>query len=181
MWDDVTDPRALGVPFDGEGTPIGRTDLARDGVTVGLAHNRRTARQAGVGSTGHFGPGSEIYGPFATNVFVGGGRETVDELIASVERGLYVSTFNYCRVLDPKTLVVTGLTRNGTFMIENGKITGAVSNLRFTQSFVDALGPGRVLGLGDDARFADSEFAAGIMYTPSLRLASWNFTGGVGG
>ena len=181
MWDDVTDPRALGVPFDGEGTPKGRTDLARDGVTVGLAHNRRTARQAGVGSTGHFGPGSETYGPFATNVFVGGGREMVDELIASVERGLYVSTFNYCRVLDPKTLVVTGLTRNGTFMIENGKITGAVSNLRFTQSFVDALGPGRVLGLGDDARFADSEFAAGIMYTPSLRLASWNFTGGVGG
>ena len=181
MWDDVTDPRALGVPFDREGTPKGRTDLAKDGVTVGLAHDRRTAKQAGVASTGHFGPGSDIYGPFATNVFVGGGHESVDALISGVERGLYVSTFNYCRVLDPKTLVVTGLTRNGTFMIENGKITGAVSNLRFTQSFVDALGPGRVLGLGDDARFADSEFATGIMYTPSLRLASWNFTGGVSG
>jgi predicted Zn-dependent protease len=132
-------------------------------------------------STGHYGPGSDTFGPFVENVFVGGGHESVDALIAHVERGFYVATFNYCRVLDPKTLVVTGLTRNGTFMIENGKITGAVSNLRFTQSFVGALGPGAVLGLGNDARFADSEFAPGIMYTPSLRLASWNFTGGAGG
>jgi predicted Zn-dependent protease len=105
----------------------------------------------------------------------------VDEMIAAVERGLYVSTFNYCRVLDEKTLVVTGLTRNGTFMIENGRITGAVTNLRFTQSFAGALGPGRVLAVGNDARFADSEFGTGVTFVPSLRLAAWNFTGGASG
>ena len=181
MWDDVTDPRAMGRPFDAEGTPKGRTDLVADGVTVGLAHDRRTAKAAGVVSTGHYEPGSDTYGPFVTNVFVGGGHQSVDALIAGVDRGLYVAAFNYCRVLDPKTLVVTGLTRNGTFMIENGKITGAVSNLRFTQSFVDALGRGAILGLGDDSRFADSEFAPGIMHAPSLRLGSWHFTGGAGG
>ena len=64
-----------------------------------------------------------------TNVFVGGGDESVDELVAGVERGIYVSAFNYCRILDPKTMVVTGLTRNGTFLIENGRITAAVSNM----------------------------------------------------
>jgi len=181
LWDDVTDPRAMGLPFDGEGTPKGRTGFVEDGVTVGLAHDRRTADRAGATSTGHYGPGSEIYGPFPVNVFVGGGGDSVEHMISGVERGLYVSTFNYCRVLDPKTLVVTGLTRNGTFMIENGAITGAVSNLRFTQAFVEALGDGRMLGLGDDGRFADSEFAPRIIHAPSLRLAAWNFTGGAGG
>lgn len=181
MWDDVSDPRAMGVPFDTEGTPKARFDLVIDGVTSDVAHNRKTAKKLGVESTGNNITGSESWGPVPTNVFVGGGDQSVDELIAHVERGIYVSMFNYCRILDPKTMVVTGLTRNGTFMIENGRISDAVTNLRFTQSFVDALGEGRILGLGDDARFADSEFAPGIMYVPTMHLGSWNFTGGAEG
>jgi predicted Zn-dependent protease len=181
MWDDVTDPRALGVPFDTEGTPKGHLDLVVNGLTKGVAHNRKTAKKAGADSTGNNITGSESWGPIPTNVFVGGGDQSVDELIAGVERGIYVSAFNYCRILDPKTMVVTGLTRNGTFMIENGRITGAVTNMRFTQPFVDALGEGRILGIGNDARFADSEFAPGIMYVPTMRLATWNFTGGAEG
>ena len=66
-------------------------------------------------------------------------------------------------------------------LIENGRITDAVTNLRFTQSFVDCFGEGKILGLGDDARFADSEFAPGIMYVPTMHLASWSFTGGAEG
>jgi predicted Zn-dependent protease len=102
-------------------------------------------------------------------------------MIAAVERGLYVATFNYCRILDPRTQVVTGLTRNGTFMIENGKITGAVTNLRFTQSFVEALAPDRIRGIESTSRFADSEFGPGFVVAPSLHLAGWNFTGGASG
>lgn len=179
--DDVTDPRALGVSFDHEGTPKRRLALIERGVTKSLAHDRRTALRAGTESTGHALPGSEVWGPLPYTVFVRQGDDPVDSMISSVERGLYVSTFNYCRVLDPKTLVVTGLTRNGTFMIENGEITGAVTNLRFTQSFVAALGQGRILGIGDDGRHADSEFGAGIIHAPSMRLAGWNFTGGAAG
>jgi predicted Zn-dependent protease len=111
-------------------------------------------------------------------LFFSGGDQSTDALIASVERGVYVATFNYCRVLDPKTMAVTGLTRNGTFMIENGQITGAVSVMRFTQSFLDALGPGNVLGIGDDARWANSEFGPLIVHAPSVRLGAWHFTGG---
>lgn len=181
LVDDVADPRAMGVGFDTEGTSRRRLALIEDGVTKSLAHDRRTARKAGVESTGHAMPGSEVFGPFPSAMFLRPGSSSPDELIAGVERGLYVATFNYCRVLDPKPLVVTGLTRNGTFMIENGSITGAVSGLRFTQSFVDALGPGKVLGVGDDDRFADSEFGAGILHVPSLRLASWSITGGASG
>jgi predicted Zn-dependent protease len=179
--DDVLDPRAFGIGFDVEGTPRRRVELVREGVSVGLAHDRRTAAKAGVESTGHAVPGSEVYGPFPSTVFVSGGDQSVEDLIAGVDRGLYVATFNYCRVLDPKTMVVTGLTRNGTFMIENGRITGPVSNLRFTQSFLEALGDGNVAGLGDDARWADSEFGAGLIHAPSLALRSWHFTGGVEG
>ena len=111
-----------------------------------------------------------------TNLFLGGGDQTPEELIADVERGLLVTDFWYTRILDPKTQVVTGLTRNGTFLIEKGKVTGAVRNLRFTQSYVDALGPGNVLGVGDDARLYETW--GGTSHVPSLRLASWNFTGG---
>jgi predicted Zn-dependent protease len=181
LFEDATDPRALGVGFDAEGSPRQRLDLVRNGVCEAITHDRRTAKKAGTQSTGHGDPGSEQYGPVATHIFLDGGTTPVDEMIASIERGLYVATFNYCRVLDPKALTVTGLTRNGTFMIENGKITGAVTNMRFTQSFVEALGQGRVEDLGDDARFADSEFGPGMMHVPSLHLERWNFTGGASG
>lgn len=176
------DPRAIEVPFDGEGTPRRRLALITSGVTSGLTYDRRTAAKAGTTSTGNHMHGPFAwFGPVATNLFLDPGAPSPDDLIASVERGLYVSTFNYCRVLDEKTLVVTGLTRNGTFMIENGKITDAVTNLRFTQSFAGALGQGKVLAIGDDARFSDSEFGSGVTFVPSLRLASWNFTGGASG
>ena len=181
VWDDATDPRALGVPFDAEGTPKRRVDLVSNGTTAAVAHDRRTARKLGTISTGHHLSDSDSWGPIPTNLFIAGGDYTVDELIGHIDRGIYVSTFNYCRVLDPKTLVVTGLTRNGTFMIENGRITGALNNLRFTQSFVDALGEGHLLGSADDARLADSEFGPGITFVPTLHLSSWNFTGGADG
>jgi len=181
LWDDVTDPRALGIPFDSEGTPKRRLDLVADGITRSVAYNRKTAKKAGVEPNGNNVPGAEGWGPIPTNLFIGGGDRSVGDLIAGVERGIYVSTFNYCRILDPKTMVVTGLTRNGTFMIENGRITDAVTNMRFTQSFVDALGSGRILGLGDDARLADAEFGPGITFVPTMHLASWNFTGGAEG
>ena len=181
LTDDPLSPGALGVPFDTEGTPKRRLDLVARGVTSGIAHDRRSAKKAGAESTGHGNPQSAVWGPVAADLVVRDGDESVEDMIAAVDRGLYVATFNYCRILDPKTTVVTGLTRNGTFMIENGKITGAVTNMRFTQSFVGALGSGNVLALGDDSRFADSEFGAGFVRAPSVRLAAWNFTGGAEG
>lgn len=181
LVDDVADGRAMGVGFDTEGTSRRRLALVEGGVSRAVAHDRKTAARAGTESTGHAVPGSDVYGPIPSSMFVAGGATAVDDLISAVERGLYVATFNYCRVLDPKSMAVTGLTRNGTFMIENGHITGAVNGLRFTQSFVSALGTDRVLGLGNDARWADSEFGPGLVHAPTVRLAGWNFTGGADG
>jgi predicted Zn-dependent protease len=181
MIDDPMGPGALGEAYDAEGTPKQRTVLIDGGVTKTAVHDRRSARRAGTASTGHAWAMSGSLGPLAGHVVVQPGTDTVDGMIAAVERGVYVATFNYCRILDPKSQVVTGLTRNGTFMIENGAITGAITNLRFTQSFVKALGPGNVLGVGNDLRYADSEFGQGVVRAPSVRLAAWNFTGGAAG
>ena len=181
LWDDVTAPGALGVAFDTEGTPRRRLDLVVDGVTVGVAHDRRTAAEAGAVSTGHAFVGGESFGPVASALVFAEGDDDVEGLVGGVEQGLYVATFNYCRILDPKTQVVTGLTRNGTFRIRGGELAEPVANLRFTQSFVEALGPGQVLGLGNVRRFADSEFGPGQVQAPTLRLASFGFTGGAAG
>ena len=174
LWDDATDPRAISRGFDAEGTPKRRVDLVVAGVPQALTHDRKTAAKAGTESTGH-GFGGDM-GGIATNLLMAPGTQSVDELIGSVERGLLVTEFWYTRILDPKTQVVTGLTRNGTFLIEGGQVVGGVPNLRFTQSYVDALGPGNVLGVGDDDRLFD-----GTYHVPTLHLAAWNFTGGAKG
>jgi len=176
LWDDASDHRTVGLGFDAEGTPRRRIELVRQGVPTALVHDRRTAARAGTQSTGHAVAGGETWGPYPSNLFLAPGDCSPAELIASVERGLLVTEFWYTRILDPKTQVVTGLTRNGTFLIEKGRMVAAVRNLRFTQSYVEALAPGNVLGIGDDTRLYDAS-----SYIPSLHLASWNFTGGARG
>ncbi len=178
IWDDATDPRALGHAVDAEGTPKRRVDLVRGGVSVGLAHDRRSAGLAGVEPTGH-AVGSDALGGYPSDLFMGGGGNTPADLVAGVERGLLVTDFWYNRILDPKTQVVTGLTRNGLFLIEGGRVTRPVQNLRFTQSIVAAFGPGQVRGIGDDAQLVGSE--GGVMHVPSVRLAAWSFTGNARG
>ncbi len=181
LRDDARDDRAIGVPFDVQGVPRRPLSLVAAGVSSALVHDRRTAARMQVESTGHAIPGGEVWGALPTNLFLAAGDRSPGSLVGDVDRGLLVTEFNYCRILDPKTQVVTGLTRNGTFLIEDGEVTRPVTNLRFTQSFVEALGPGRVLGVGDDARFADAEFGIGMVHAPSLRLAAFSFTGGAQG
>jgi predicted Zn-dependent protease len=178
IWDDGTDPRSLGRPYDAEGTPKRRVDLVAAGVTVGLAHDRRSAALAGDEPTGS-SIGQESFGGYPGDLFLDAGDETLEELIGGVERGLLVTDFWYNRILDPKTQVVTGLTRNGLFLIEGGEVTTPVQNLRYTQSVIGALAPGHVLGIGNDGQLVSNE--GGIVHVPSLRLSSWAFTGGAQG
>jgi predicted Zn-dependent protease len=181
LLDDPEHPAAIGLPFDAEGTPRQRVTLIDAGRTVALAHDRRTAKRAGATSTGGAIPGGAGFGAFPVNLRMPAGDTTPDDLVREVERGLLVTQFNYVRILDPKSQVVTGLTRNGTFLIEDGEVVGAVSNLRFTQGLVAALAPGSILGVGNDERYSDMEWGPGIVSCPSLRLAGWNFTGGARG
>lgn len=184
IWDDATDPRQPGLPFDADGTPKRRVYLVEEGHCTGLTHDRRTAARAvgGAVSTGHAVPGGAAVGAVATNLFLEGRAEVpAADLVGRVGRGLLVKDFWYARVLDPKSLVVTGLTRNGVFLVEHGEIVAPVSNMRFTQSPVAAWAPGQVLGVGDDGALAPGGLHVSWHHAPSLHLAGWNFTGNASG
>ncbi len=182
LADDVTHPLAVGVPFDAEGTPKRRVELVRDGVTSSLIHDRRTAKALGAESTGHAVAGAGAWGAIPANLVLGPGETTHDDLVAGIERGLLVTDFWYTRILDPRTQVVTGLTRNGVWLVEEGRVVRPVTNLRFTQSYLEALAPGNVRGVGSDLSLVGGgTFGIGAYAVPSLHLASWNFTGGAAG
>lgn len=180
LRDDVEDPISIGLPFDVEGTPKRRVDLVSDGTTVGICHDRRTAKALGAESTGHALEGAATWGALPANLILAPGQHSREQLIAGVQRGLLVTDFWYTRILDPRTQVVTGLTRNGVWLIEDGEIKRPVTNLRFTQSFLDALGPDAVRAIGDDLTLVGGSYG-GAYAVPSLHLVSWNFTGGASG
>jgi len=180
LRDEATDRGTVGLAFDVEGTPKRSLDVVRDGVTAGVLHTRRTAAKAGTKSTGHAVEGATEWGALPENIVLKPGGRSPEELLAAVERGLLVTDFWYTRILDPRTQVVTGLTRNGVWLVEGGRIGRAVSNLRFTQSFLEALAPGAVRGVGSDQSLLLGGFG-GTYLVPSLHLASWNFTGGAQG
>ncbi|HEX5241546.1 MAG TPA: metallopeptidase TldD-related protein [Candidatus Limnocylindrales bacterium] len=177
---DIGHPLMVGLPFDVEGTPRLAIDVVRDGVSLAVLHDRRSARKAGVPSTGNAVEGPNSFGFVAASTVLLPGDRNLDALVGDLERGILVSDFWYTRVLDPRTLVVTGLTRNGVWLIENGRVVRPLRNLRFTQSYAEALAPGAVLGVGSDlGLFPEGHDSAQLV--PSLHLASWNFTGGAKG
>jgi predicted Zn-dependent protease len=180
LRDDVTDPATIGVAFDIEGTPRTPRDLVRDGTTVGLLQTRRSAKRMHAESTGHAVEGGAAWGYVGGNLVLDRSVATDTDLVADVERGVLVTDFHYTRILDPRTQVVTGLTRNGVWLIENGRVARPITNLRFTQSYLEALAPGNVLGASRQ-RGLLHEGWEGAYLVPSLRLASWNFTGGARG
>lgn len=198
----VEDPFAAGNParaFDTEGTPRQRLTLVEGGVTTAVTHSRRTAALAGEGArtTGHGTPLAMTAGAVALNLGLlpaageppeapaGTAPALVDPaaagLVPGVERGLLVTDLWYTRVLDPKSLVMTGLTRNGVWLIEDGRVTAPVQNLRFTQSYPQALGPGAVRGIGPAATLLPIPWGLAWWRAPALHLASWHFTGGASG
>lgn len=196
----IDDPMVLGQRYDGDGTPRRRLTLVEGGTTAALTYDRRAAAEAGDGaaSTGHALLSRFSFGPTARHVALtpsGGGDaatevegpaadSSVAALVADVERGILVSDLWYTRLLDTRTMAVTGLTRNGVWLIEGGEITAPVKNFRFTQSYVQALMPGNVVAVGATATPVpgDTYTATSPRWTcPALRLASWNFTGNASG
>jgi len=183
LSDDPTDALASALPYDAEGTPHRRLDLVVDGVTSAVTHDRRTAKAAGgetagIASTGHAVNGGERLGAIAADLRLAtGDGGTSQDLAARVRRGLLVSDFWYTRILDPRTTVVTGLTRNGVWLVEDGVVVRPVHNLRFTQSYLDALAPGAVLGIGSEAGVLGDRWFDSVTVVPSLHLARWRFTG----
>ncbi|MFL5721895.1 MAG: TldD/PmbA family protein, partial [Chloroflexota bacterium] len=172
--DDGYDPAGLPLPFDFEGVAKERVVLVEDGVCRNVVYDAQTAARAGVASTGHGLPAPNPWGPFPLNMFMEPGTAQRQDLIAGLDRGLLVTRFHYTNPVHPKLAIVTGMTRDGTFLVEGGRIVGPVKNLRYTQSYLDALG-GTVAVAQE--RKALKGFLGGAV-VPAVRIEGWTFTGG---
>jgi predicted Zn-dependent protease len=173
ILDDATNEVYPGIPFDGEGTPRARVTLLEEGALRGPVTDARWAARLGVPDTGHAQPQPSADGPSTANLYVAPGLESLEQLIAGVERGLLVSQLHYTNMIEPRELTLTGMTRNGTFRIENGRLAGAVKNLRFTETLVNTLR--RVTGIGRELRVAGALFD-GEVVCPALRVERFRFT-----
>jgi predicted Zn-dependent protease len=137
--DDYAHPLSPGMPFDYEGQPTQRLALVENGIAKDVVTDSYWAHKLGRPNTGHALPAPNAYGPQAMHLVVSPGSKPVNELIAETKRGLLVTRFWYIRTVDQKRAIVTGMTRDGTFLIENGEIAGGVRNMRFNHSIIDAL------------------------------------------
>jgi PmbA protein len=148
--------------------------LVEAGVCRDVVYDAQTAARAGVTSTGHGLPAPNAYGPFPLNMVMTAGDSSRDELIGGLDRGLLVTRFHYTNPVHPKLAIVTGMTRDGTFLVENGRIVGPVRNLRYTQSYLDALAG--TVAVARDRRTLRG-FLGGVV-VPAVRIDGWTFTGG---
>lgn len=137
--DDFAHPLHRGMPFDYEGTPTEPVLLLDQGVAAGIVTDTMWAAKLGRENTGHALPAPNAWGPHPRNVVVEPGSKSREELIAQTKRGLLVTRFWYIRTVDQRKTVVTGMTRDGTFLIEDGVVRGGVKNMRFNQSILEAL------------------------------------------
>ena len=177
IWDDGLSPAGLPAGFDYEGVPKERVQFVEDGIARGVVWDSYFAGKQGgdARSTGHALPAGATIGPLPLHMFMGVGDASIDDMIKDTKRGIWVSRFWYTRTVHPLNVVVTGMTRDGTFLIEDGKVVGPVSSLRFTQGYVEALNT--VDAVGDRSVLVLGDFGSGVRSVPALKLAKWNFTG----
>jgi len=139
ITDDVFHPLQKGVPFDGEGMPRQQVLLVDKGVPQNLVYSRASAKAARKKPTGHGFALPNEYGEAPMNLVFSGGDSSVEKMVASTDRGLLVTRLWYIREVDPYEKVMTGMTRDGLFLVENGMVTSAVKNFRFNQSLIGML------------------------------------------
>lgn len=171
--DDALAPHAMGATFDFEGQPKRRVTLVERGVVGEPVTDSYWAAKLGKPNTGHALPAPNSFGPMALDCEIAVGDATIDELVASVKSGVYVTRFHYVNVEDPVSVLLTGMTRDGTFAIENGRLGRPLRNLRFTQSAVEALASCQ--GVTRERSFIGADENASLV--PALLLGKFAITG----
>lgn len=162
-------PDLSDISFDGEGVDTRAISLIEEGVLRSFLHDRSSAQLTGQEATGHGLPAPNTWGAFVRFPVLSGGEQSLEELIGGVERGVLVTRLWYTNVVDPMRMIVTGMTRDGTFLIEKGSLAGPVKNFRFNQSLLDLFSNVEALG---------QEQSLGNMVLPHLRVKDFNFSSG---
>jgi PmbA protein len=172
IYDDGHDAAGLPQAFDYEGYPKQRVVMIDHGVANAVVYDSFTAAREGKPNTGHALPAPNGYGPMATHTMLAAGDSSVAEMIRGIERGIYVTRFHYTNALHPVKTLFTGMTRDGTFLIEHGELTRPIKNLRFTQSILDVLHDVKAIGR---ERVQCSEYITVV--ASAIHAARFNFTG----
>jgi len=162
IFSDPQDPQLLGQPYDGQGLPLARQVWVENGVLKQLFYSRFWAQKQGKAPTG-----------FPTSLKMVGGTTSTEDMIKSTPRGILVTRLWYLRQVDPRTILYTGLTRDGTFLIENGKLTKSIKNFRFNESPLFLLN--NVEAIGQAVRLGGTE-AGGAVVMPTIKAKDFNFT-----
>ena len=172
LWDDVYHPLQVGAPWDGEGFPRQKVLLVDRGVPKNLVYGRATAKKMKAKPTGHGFTLPNEYGEAPMNLVFGGGDKSVDDMIRSTERGILVTRFWYIREVEPYEKVLTGMTRDGTFLVENGRVTGGIRNFRFNQGIIETLANVEMLGPAVRATGEESF----EMVVPPMKIRDFHFS-----
>ncbi|MBI4461863.1 MAG: TldD/PmbA family protein [Acidobacteria bacterium] len=172
LWDDVYHPLQTGSAWDGEGVPRKKIALVDRGILRNLVYGRQAAQKAGTEPTGHGLLLPNEYGEAPMNLVFAGGESSVEEMIQSTERGVLVTRLWYIREVDPYEKILTGMTRDATFYVADGKIQYPIRNLRFNQSIIEMLS--QVELLGPAVRAAGEESFE--MVVPAMKVSRFHFT-----
>jgi len=171
IWDNALDKRTLPQAFDYEGMPKKRIPLISGGVAKSVGTNHYRARHLGKRiSTGSALPASSSAECLPLHLFMKGGASSARRLVGEMTRGLLITRFHYTNILDPKQTVLTGMTRDGTFLVEEGRIVHPVRNLRYTENVLEALG--RI-----DGMTRKLTLVSGPCVVPTVRIKGVQFTG----
>jgi PmbA protein len=180
VYDDGLDLQGLRVPFDFEGMPKRKVTFFEGGVAKGVTYDSFTAGRESKDSTGHGLIPPNTDGPIPINLFMQSGESTLKEMIQSVRRGIYITRFHYTNVVEPMKAVITGMTRDGTFWIEEGEIKNPIKNLRFTESILKALfrvkAISKVRKICSSGSFYGNRFMTGTV-APAVQVDGFNFSG----
>ncbi|HET9494803.1 MAG TPA: TldD/PmbA family protein [Chloroflexia bacterium] len=181
IWDDANDPRCLPLAIDYEGIPARRVDIVREGVALGPVYDWKTAHEAGTRSTGHASTPFTDFdsGPSANHVIMPVGDATADQLVSNVRNGVLVTRFHYTHCPDGKRVIATGTTRDGTFLIRDGVVVGALKNLRLEMGVLDMLSSLQESGRGKLCQdwWAMNGMATQNYFVPAMRFGAVRFTG----
>lgn len=161
------------LPFDYEGVHKQKVELIKNGVISGIVYDTETARKEGKKSTGHALPLPNPHGPAPINLCLKPGKKTLEEMISKVEKGILITRLNYTNIEDEKRGVITGMTRDGTFLIEKGEIAEPLVDLRFVQSVPEALK--KVKEVGNESKLVSPLF--GFSSFPPIKIEGFKITG----
>lgn len=174
ITDNAYHPLSKGVPFDFEGFPRQKVTLIENGVFKSAVHNRKTAKIAGAEQTGHSFPQPDSYGPMPMNLILSPGESSLEEMIASTDKGLLVTKLHYVNILNPMTMTLTGMTRDGLFMIEGGRITRGLKDMRFTESALQVLS--NVEAMSRELYKTGTFWGGGGSVAPVIKVHDFHFT-----